>query len=45
MNTIDATGYTEWFSVYKVGQRVASVFTNDEERVFIAGDVSSLTAL
>ncbi|EXJ81516.1 hypothetical protein A1O1_07580 [Capronia coronata CBS 617.96] len=28
----------EWFSVYKVGQRVASTFTDERERVFITGD-------
>ncbi|KEF58506.1 uncharacterized protein A1O9_06432 [Exophiala aquamarina CBS 119918] len=28
----------EWFSVYKVGQRVASTFTDSTERVFITGD-------
>jgi len=31
----------EWFSVYKVGQRVASTFTDPTDRVFITGDVSS----
>ncbi|KPI38088.1 Phenol 2-monooxygenase [Cyphellophora attinorum] len=30
----------EWFSVYKVGQRVASRFTDDTNRVFITGDAS-----
>ncbi|KAH8586415.1 FAD binding domain-containing protein [Bisporella sp. PMI_857] len=30
----------EWFSVYKVGQRVANKFTNDSERVFITGDAA-----
>jgi len=30
----------EWFSVYKVGQRVASTFTNETSRVFIAGDAA-----
>ncbi|OQV06647.1 FAD binding domain-containing protein [Cladophialophora immunda] len=28
----------EWFSVYKVGQRVASTFSAEHDRVFIAGD-------
>ncbi|KIX06265.1 uncharacterized protein Z518_04240 [Rhinocladiella mackenziei CBS 650.93] len=28
----------EWFSVYKVGQRVASTFVDETERVFITGD-------
>lgn len=28
----------EWFGVYKVGQRVASTFTDETERVFITGD-------
>ncbi|KAI1628945.1 FAD binding domain-containing protein [Exophiala viscosa] len=28
----------EWFSVYKVGQRVASTFSAEHERVFITGD-------
>jgi hypothetical protein len=41
----NAMSYTEWFSVYKVGQRVASTFTNEDETVFIAGDVRSRTAL
>ncbi|KAJ4338347.1 hypothetical protein N0V95_008083 [Ascochyta clinopodiicola] len=30
----------EWFGRYKIGQRVASKFTDDERRVFIAGDAS-----
>lgn len=30
----------EWFSVYRVGQRLANRFTDDSEKVFIAGDVS-----
>lgn len=30
----------EWFSVYKVGQRVASRFADDSNRVFVAGDAS-----
>ncbi|KAF1842812.1 FAD monooxygenase-like protein [Cucurbitaria berberidis CBS 394.84] len=30
----------EWFGRYKVGQRVAARFTDDEQRVFIAGDAS-----
>ena len=30
----------EWFSVYKVGQRVASRFADETERVFITGDAS-----
>ncbi|RDW61538.1 FAD protein [Coleophoma crateriformis] len=30
----------EWFSVYKVGQRVANRFTDDSERVFITGDAA-----
>ncbi|KAG9239305.1 FAD binding domain-containing protein [Amylocarpus encephaloides] len=30
----------EWFSVYKVGQRVANRFTDDEEKVFITGDAA-----
>lgn len=30
----------EWFSVYKVGQRVASRFSDESEHVFIAGDAS-----
>jgi phenol 2-monooxygenase len=40
-NPTDRTIYIEWFSVYKVGQRVASTFSNEDEKVFIAGDVSS----
>ncbi|KAK5378078.1 hypothetical protein LTS03_004954 [Exophiala xenobiotica] len=28
----------EWFSVYKVGQRVASTFSAENDRVFITGD-------
>lgn len=30
----------EWFGRYKIGQRVAARFTDDEKRVFIAGDAS-----
>ncbi|QDS71928.1 hypothetical protein FKW77_000650 [Venturia effusa] len=30
----------EWFSVYKVGQRVASTFASEDGKVFIAGDAS-----
>ncbi|KAF2806978.1 phenol 2-monooxygenase [Mytilinidion resinicola] len=30
----------EWFSRYQIGQRVASRFTDDVDRVFIAGDAS-----
>ncbi|TVY76161.1 3-hydroxybenzoate 4-monooxygenase, partial [Lachnellula suecica] len=30
----------EWFSVYKVGQRVANNFTNEAENVFITGDAA-----
>lgn len=30
----------EWFGRYKVGQRVASKFVDDEQKVFIAGDAS-----
>lgn len=30
----------EWFGRYKIGQRVASKFVDDERRVFIAGDAS-----
>ncbi|KAK3081735.1 hypothetical protein LTS18_003306 [Coniosporium uncinatum] len=30
----------EWFSVYKVGQRVSSTFINETSRVFIAGDAA-----
>ncbi|EXJ78900.1 hypothetical protein A1O3_08400 [Capronia epimyces CBS 606.96] len=30
----------EWFSVYKVGQRVANHFSDESERVFIAGDAA-----
>jgi phenol 2-monooxygenase len=30
----------EWFSVYKVGQRVANRFTDDRENVFITGDAA-----
>ncbi|RFU32123.1 hypothetical protein B7463_g4203, partial [Scytalidium lignicola] len=30
----------EWFSVYKVGQRVANRFTDDIDRVFITGDAA-----
>ncbi|ETN36235.1 uncharacterized protein HMPREF1541_08512 [Cyphellophora europaea CBS 101466] len=30
----------EWFSVYKVGQRVAARFADDTNRVFITGDAS-----
>lgn len=30
----------EWFGRYKIGQRVAARFTDDERRVFIAGDAS-----
>lgn len=32
----------EWFGNYVVGQRVAKHFMDNECRVFIAGDVSSL---
>ena len=31
----------EWFSVYKVGQRVASTFSAENDKVFITGDVST----
>lgn len=30
----------EWFGRYRIGQRVAARFTDDEQRVFIAGDAS-----
>ncbi|KAF2088102.1 hypothetical protein K490DRAFT_40307 [Saccharata proteae CBS 121410] len=30
----------EWFGRYQVGQRIASRFTDDSQRVFIAGDAS-----
>jgi phenol 2-monooxygenase len=30
----------EWFGRYKIGQRVAARFTDDQQRVFIAGDAS-----
>lgn len=30
----------EWFGRYKIGQRVAARFTDDEQLVFIAGDAS-----
>ncbi|RDI77725.1 hypothetical protein Vi05172_g12292 [Venturia inaequalis] len=30
----------EWFSVYKVGQRVASTFSSHDDKVFIAGDAA-----
>jgi phenol 2-monooxygenase len=30
----------EWFGVYKVGQRVATRFSDDSEKVFIAGDAA-----
>lgn len=30
----------EWFGRYKIGQRVAARFVDDEQRVFIAGDAS-----
>lgn len=30
----------EWFGRYKIGQRVAARFTDDERRVFVAGDAS-----
>ncbi|TVY41092.1 3-hydroxybenzoate 4-monooxygenase [Lachnellula subtilissima] len=30
----------EWFSVYKVGQRVSNKFTNEMENVFITGDAA-----
>ncbi|KAL1303757.1 hypothetical protein AAFC00_007099 [Neodothiora populina] len=30
----------EWFGVYKIGQRVANRFSDEEQRVFIAGDAS-----
>jgi hypothetical protein len=30
----------EWFGRYQVGQRVASRFSDDEQKVFIAGDAS-----
>jgi hypothetical protein len=30
----------EWFGRYQIGQRVASRFTDDDNRVFIAGDAS-----
>lgn len=36
---------SEWFSVYKVGQRVASDFTDCTGRVFLAGDVRHLVHL
>lgn len=31
---------SEWFGVYQIGQRVANRFTDDTQRIFIAGDVS-----
>ncbi|TLD15050.1 hypothetical protein E2P81_ATG09898 [Venturia nashicola] len=30
----------EWFSVYKVGQRVASTFSSEDNKIFIAGDAA-----
>ena len=30
----------EWFSVYRVGQRVASRFENEEQNIFIVGDAA-----
>ncbi|KAH6672564.1 FAD binding domain-containing protein [Halenospora varia] len=30
----------EWFSVYKVGQRIANQFTDEDEKVFITGDAA-----
>lgn len=39
------TNYTEWFGVYKVGQRVAKRFSDDSQKVFIAGDVTPLRSL
>jgi phenol 2-monooxygenase len=30
----------EWFSVYRVGQRVASSFTSPDQKIFITGDAS-----
>lgn len=30
----------EWFGIYQIGQRVANKFTDEERRVFIAGDAS-----
>ncbi|KAI9741542.1 MAG: hypothetical protein M1818_004348 [Claussenomyces sp. TS43310] len=30
----------EWFSVYRVGQRVASSFTSPDQKVFITGDAA-----
>jgi phenol 2-monooxygenase len=30
----------DWFGRYKIGQRVAARFTDDQQRVFIAGDAS-----
>ncbi|KAK4501615.1 hypothetical protein PRZ48_007424 [Zasmidium cellare] len=30
----------EWFGIYQIGQRVATHFTDDSQRVFIAGDAS-----
>ncbi|KAE8449882.1 hypothetical protein EG329_007359 [Mollisiaceae sp. DMI_Dod_QoI] len=30
----------EWFGIYKVGQRVAKRFSDDSERIFIAGDAA-----
>lgn len=32
----------EWFGIYQIGQRVANIFTDDESKVFIAGDVSTV---
>ena len=32
-------GYVDWFSVYQIGQRVASAYTLDH-RVFLAGDAT-----
>lgn len=32
-------GYVDWFSVYQIGQRVASAYTLDH-KVFLAGDAT-----
>lgn len=40
VDRLDLLIFVEWFSVYKVGQRVATNFTDKTSRVYIAGDVS-----
>ena len=39
------TDLTEWFGVYKVGQRVAKRFSDDIQKIFIAGDVLPLSLI